>query len=410
MSIFQKMYELRAWVKNMPRYIRERAQKELRAAEYMRDTASSIFVIGTGAEYPAWGADDSRTAVTPGAANNKLVYQIESLFRDVLFKETHLVAAVSSNATTLICPELLGAIDTYYDGAYVQNFTRGTIKKVTSYVASTKTLTVPSTAGQAAADLFSVFNINGSAQINHAAIDAIGAAGGDRAAWLGAFSVYQPTESGVLISQIAAEAGLLWFRNYENKETLLTLDDRAVDATITADNVLEVNGIPQIKVYKTSTDDIANDFKVNYRYDHIRGGYSETETLDHKDTSLASDVRTGFRDGYATYTALCAASRTKYKVDRPMVVDLPHVRDAATAELKLKQLADLHALQRYIVEMDLVMDATTVQLEEGDYIAINHALLPAAISDSAAFVIVDWVEIPESQTYHIVCQETPWGS
>lgn len=393
---------IRKWAREMDAYQKTEPESQL--------PASNIYTISKGAEYPAWGALDSRTAITPGNLNTKLLYQMESILRDVLFKETHLTADSGTNTTTIVCAELQGEADDYYDDAYVQNFTRNSIVKVTSYSASTKTLTVPTITGQTDGDLFSVFNINGSDQINHASFDGVAATGYDRAGWLGAFSIYEVRNSYDLLSQLASEAGVLWFRDNQNRETIKTLGDRASEFTVTTANVLEVEGIPQIKVSLTSTDELANDFTVNYFQDYGTGSYREKVTLNHKDTNLTDGSRTGFRDGETTYVALCQESRSRYKVERPLVFDMPHVRDAATAEAKLKQLANVYALRRYQVEMDLVMTADTAGLEEGDYIKINHALLPEALRNTAYFVVLDWVEIPESQTYHIVCQETPWGT
>jgi len=227
------------------------------------------------------------------------------------------------------------------------------------------------------------------------------------------------------IEALCRETGIIFFVNADGNVTVKRIvagmehDFELVEADFLGNN--------SFLVRRTSPDSLINELLLRYRYSYYKNTFDFDLELSDTENTLASDTRSGFRDGYTGYEAMFDASRTKYNRTYPANIDANFLRNAAAAELFFKAIADWHALQRLVVEADLPLakltqdsDHTTFDIEIGDTCLITHGLLPGTTanisgtggpSGSAIFVVTSVImnPAPENLSVHVVFQETPFN-
>jgi len=228
------------------------------------------------------------------------------------------------------------------------------------------------------------------------------------------------------IDEICIEAGLVLYVGSAGKFKAVYVTTQTVkDFILTEEDFL---GNDNFMVYRQSPDQIANEIILRYRYNYAKNSFDKEIEVSADNDTLDStpDIRSGYRDGFASHSAMLSTSRTKYARTYRLIHDARYIRNEATAEYLFQRMSDWHALQRYRIEADLPLkklennsNQTTSDIELGDVCIITHTLLPqltasiagsAGLSSKAVFVVTDIVFNPRMLTYHISFLETPYRS
>lgn len=252
------------------------------------------------------------------------------------------------------------------------------------------------------------------ADINIASFDVLGnTTNGVRKDWKYARSIIEQRYSQDYIREVAQEAGLLYCKDYQNKETLIALDRYAPVLQINASHIREENKLQQIRLRRTHIKYIHNEFYLNYKLNYATNNFDKQVFINASATNMASNVRSD-KSPLNTYTGLCSTSQTRYSKVQRLTMDARNIRDDATAELLIKFLADWLALRRWQIEATLLYSTDTLKLEIGDQVTFNHALLPVSARDIevqgvSAVPSTTGGSLPDGTRYYVVTAIDPYG-
>lgn len=218
-------------------------------------------------------------------------------------------------------------------------------------------------------------------EINIVSFDEVGnTTDGDRKDWLFDGSVKEQNDSVEIIKKFCREAGLIYFQNYENKESIKALKKKTAVKTIDRTTIQE--DLPVTKL--SPLDTVYNEFYIRYRR-NSQDVYAATIFVTASDHNLSSNTRSGTPN---TYTGLCSDSQSKYQQTKRFELKCDWILDDATAELLIKWLAEWYCYRKYIAPFE-TDGLDHIGLEMGDQIKIDHTLLPTGVSDDASFLLYD---------------------
>lgn len=238
-----------------------------------------------------------------------------------------------------------------------------------------------------------------STEINLALFDEVGnTTDGDRKDWLFDSSVKDQDDSLELIKKFCKEAGLIYFQNYENKESIKALKKKTAVKTIDRTTIQEDS--PAVEL--SPLDSLYNEFYVSYRR-NSQDVYAATIFITASDHNLSSNTRSGTPN---TYTGLCSDSQTKYNQIKRFELKCDWIQDDATAECLIKWLAEWLCYRKYIFPFQSV-GLDHIELEMGDQIKIDHTLLPTGVSDDDNFVIFDIGHDLDDDRIKYKCMQVP---
>src|SRR3990172_256629 len=223
--------------------------------------------------------------------------------------------------------------------------------------------------------------------------------------------------------ELSTEFGFMFLTDHNNKITVTPIAQNLTHAVrFTANDLIDSNAL---KIRRTSSDLIANEIILRYGYNYVTNTYDNDVEVSTNFNTLTNNTRSGFRDGYSSYSTLMSGSRTKYNTTRRMEFEAIHTYEKASADYITKHLCDWRALQRYILELDCPFtkldsnsNMTTADVEIGDLALVNHELLPlqtsnisgtTAISDNALFVVTNTFFDTSTLMFHFILRETPYG-
>lgn len=237
-------------------------------------------------------------------------------------------------------------------------------------------------------------------EINIASFDTAGnTTNGDRKDWKAAEVISDQGDSRDIIEKFCKEFGVVYFQNYENKETVRAL--KKLTAVKTIDRTTIQEETPKITFSKYKN--IYNEFYLNYRKQYPSGKFLKTLFITASDHNLVSNTRGGTPN---TYTGLCADSQTKYNFTQRLTLDCDWIRDNATAEYLIKWLAEWLCYRKYIVEFQSA-GLDHIELELGDQIKIDHTLLPTGVSNDDSFIIFDIAHDLDDDKITYKCMQVP---
>jgi len=165
----------------------------------------------------------------------------------------------------------------------------------------------------------------------------------------------------------------------------------------------------------TANDQILNDVFLDYRESYVDGNpvaskyLSDTDGDGTVEANLSADSGNPRGTSYSTWFG---DSRSRYGVAKPFRVVLRWIRDAATAELCLKKIADWNAFKRMTVNVTVVRNVSTMRLEVGDVVKVNDDIV-TGVHKNVTKYIVRRVNNPETQVtdtpdwIKLVCEEIP---
>lgn len=203
---------------------------------------------------------------------------------------------------------------------------------------------------------------------------------GDRKDWLFDGSVKEQNDSVEVIKKFCQEAGLIYFQNYENKESIKALKKKTAVKTIDRTTIQENSPVTKL----SPLDTVYNEFYIHYRR-NSQDVYAATLYVTAGDHNLSSNTRSGTPN---TYTGLCSDSQSKYLQTKRFELECDWILDDATAEKLIKWLAEWHCYRKYIIEFE-TDGLDDIGLELGDQVKIDHTLLPTGISNDASFLLYD---------------------
>ncbi len=219
------------------------------------------------------------------------------------------------------------------------------------------------------------------AEIDKASFDGAGnTTDGDRKDWLFDGSVKEQNDSVEVIKKFCQEAGLIYFQNYENKESITTLKKKTSVKTIDRTTIQEDSLVTKL----SPLDTVYNEFYIRYRR-NSQDVYAVTLFVTANDHNLSSNTRSGTPN---TYTGLCSDSQSKYLQTKRFELECDWILDDATAEKLIKWFAEWFCYRKYVPPFE-TDGLDHIDLELGDQVEIDHTLLPTGVSNDASFLLYD---------------------
>lgn len=228
-------------------------------------------------------------------------------------------------------------------------------------------------------------------KINTTSFDSVATA---RSSWKIAAQILNEAECWQIIDAICFEFGIKLVLEpgtvaKEEQFRMIALDDASSIYTITSADIA-FEGSPQIAVEKTPLENIQNEYSLDYKINYATGEpesliYISDDNGDNVIESNLSDASGALRTG--SYTTWCQESVNRYKVRRKFSKTLEYIREAATAELCIKKLADWWTFPRLIVRMRVLKNINTVVLQRGDVVKVTDALLGSIHSGVTKFMV-----------------------
>ena len=239
---------------------------------------SKVYASVKGMPFRPWIDLTGRTnSFNEGDLIENIVYQIESVIRDVILCEYDLEASgysigyISFNSTH----GLISTADNYYKDAYLINVTKGWIKKVDSYVGSTKRCNISTvdTVDIGYTDKLYMTNIQGNNLIDTDYFDACATI---KTNWKGRINLDSQIEAYTFLDNIAFEAQCSLYKAY-GKYRIMPIETGTSDGTLSSP-LIEKGGNLLCDAALSDVDDIFTSFIVNYNYLPQENKYSKTLT------------------------------------------------------------------------------------------------------------------------------------
>jgi hypothetical protein len=192
-----------------------------------------------------------------------------------------------------------------------------------------------------------------------------------------------------LISELSRESAVIVMPNYLNNEKIIVLEEKSTEKIITIDDILSYsNGAPGVKIYKTNTENIYNSFIIEYCLNYLTGEFSKIDFINKDESSLTESEN--YREGTPdTFTGLCLESYNRYMKKAEYIIKAKYIRDRTTAINSLKWFTNWLTRKRYIIEIDAILNANTIDIEVGDQLKLNLELLPEGVSNSHNFIVTE---------------------
>jgi len=222
-----------------------------------------------------------------------------------------------------------------------------------------------------------------SSEINYEGFDIVGnATNGHRKAWDFASLISAQKNSMEIIKDFCRQCAIIFYQNYENKETVKALKKSTTVKTI---NRTTIQDGEFKSIEFSSLSKVYNEFYLRWQKEYANDGFKETLFVTASDHNLSSNVRAGTPN---TYTGLCADSQDKYLKTNRLTLDCDWIRDTVTAEYLIKWFAEWLCYRKHIPSFK-TDGLDHIELELGDQVKIDHTLLPAGVSNDDSFLLFD---------------------
>ena len=364
--------------------------------EYTDTNGLAMFLVGR--EFERWidtdGGSSRSNGFNEGDAIKNPAYVIESILRDEVFTERKLRVDETDDATSFTLDgsnydmPLRSSEDGYYNFAIFHNLSTGHKSYITDYDGATKTVTLASTDISGAAtkgNFVFISNIQGHNRIDTASFDAVGnTTNGSRKDYEAAASIKNVTNAFDVIDEICRNF-LLMLTNNAGKYKLFTVEKKATaDATWTNPLKDLRTGTPMVSGYLSPLQNVYSKFNFRHSFNYHKNDFTRVMNCD----------RSGDNGGLgATYTTLCAAAETNYRIaSRTMEAEFPFINDglpntSSTMKEMAKKYITFYTKRRWFV--DWAGDFKNYcAYEVGDQIKLNYpGHIPSALNNSAFFVI-----------------------
>jgi len=211
---------------------------------------------------------------------------------------------------------------------------------------------------------------------------------GLRSSWLFARQFLEKQNSLDMIRDICRDAHIGYFANYLGEETVARIDlGAASPAPATITKFLLQGDKTSFHVKRGPLKLWYNEFVLHYKPNVATGEPEETLFVNTPDasayaasyTNLTSDASANWTKCKNVYTDTLQVNRWEYTAK--------NIRDAATAELMLKEIITHFTRRPFIVDFKTGLEL--IAYEPLDIAKIAHALLPEAISGSSRFRLIE---------------------
>ena len=206
-----------------------------------------------------------------------------------------------------------------------------------------------------------------SSEINYQSFDEIGnTTNGKRNGWIFAFQILDQKNSLDIIDEICRDAQLIYFVDYQLKETIreLPLSGSTSVKSLSLSDYLLNGEKSSFKVERTTFDKIYNDFEVRYGYNYATQEY-EKRVFCNKDGRSQGVLQARQDDCYNSYI--------NYGFERKLVVESPYIRDDNTAIYLLSRLVLWFTSRKNKISFKTMLNGLDIEL--GDVITPYHPIL-----------------------------------